>query len=191
VRVEVPLTRSHWETALLAPSVSLARGWEKQLDERYDAPLLARGLTASSYERWLRAQAVSYVALPDTPLDHSSAQEGRLIRAGLPYLREVLVTPHWRIYAVRGATPLLSGPGRLTRLGHDAFTLQADAPGRSLVRVHYSRYLTPVQGAGCVLEAPGGWTFISTPHPATVTVAARFSLSRALDLAGACRGTAR
>src|SRR4029077_13648694 len=33
VRVEVPLTRSHWEAALLAPSVSLARGWEKQLDE--------------------------------------------------------------------------------------------------------------------------------------------------------------
>src|SRR5439155_6855333 len=36
VRVEVPLTRSHWEAALLAPAVSLARGWEKQLDERYD-----------------------------------------------------------------------------------------------------------------------------------------------------------
>ena len=32
VRVEVPLTRSHWEAALLAPTVSLARGWEKQLD---------------------------------------------------------------------------------------------------------------------------------------------------------------
>ena len=190
VRVEVPLTRSHWETALLAPSMSLARGWEKQLDERYDAPLLARGLAASGYERWLREQAVSYVALPDTPLDHSSAQEGRLIRAGLPYLREVLAGAHWRIYAVSGATPLLSGPGRLTSLGHDSFTLRADAPGRFLVRVHYSRYLTLVQGAGCVREAPGGWTFISTPKRATVTVAARFSLSRALGLAGACRGAA-
>jgi hypothetical protein len=190
VRLEVPLTRSHWETALLAPSVSLARGWEKQLDERYDAPLLARGLTASGYERWLREQAVGYVALPDTPLDHSSAQEGRLIRAGLPYLREVLASAHWRIYAVSGATPLLSGPGRLTSLGHDSFTLRADAPGRFLVRVHYSRYLTLVQGAGCVREAPGGRTFISTPKRATVTVAARFSLSRALGLAGACRGAA-
>jgi hypothetical protein len=190
VRVEVPLTRSHWETALLAPRVSLARGWEKQLEERYDAPLLARGLTAASYERWLRGQAVGYVALPDTPLDHSSAHEGRLIRAGLPYLREVLATQHWRIYAVTGATPLLSGPGRLTRLGHDSFTLRADAPGRMLVRVHFSRYLTLVQGAGCVREAPGGWTFISTPKPAAVTVAARFSLSRAFGLAGACTGGA-
>ena len=191
VRVEVPLTRSHWETALLAPSISLARGWEKQLDERYDAPLLAQGLTAASYERWLRAQAVRYVALPDTPLDRSSAQEGRLIRAGLPYLREVLAGPHWRIYAVAGAAPLLSGHGRLTALGHDSVTLQADAPGLFLVRVHYSRYLALVQGRGCVRPAPGGWTFISTPQPATVTVAARFSLSRALGLAGACRGTAR
>ncbi len=43
VRVEVPLTRSHWEAALLAPSVSLARGWEKQLDERYDRVLLDPG----------------------------------------------------------------------------------------------------------------------------------------------------
>ena len=43
VRVEVPLTRSHWEAALLAPSVSLARGWEKQLETRYDQrPALAR-----------------------------------------------------------------------------------------------------------------------------------------------------
>src|SRR5207245_2809108 len=40
VRIEMPLTRSHWEAALLAPSVSLARGWEKQLDSRYDQVLL-------------------------------------------------------------------------------------------------------------------------------------------------------
>ena len=43
VRVEVPLTRSHWEAALLAPRVALARGWEKQLDSRYDGVLLAAG----------------------------------------------------------------------------------------------------------------------------------------------------
>ena len=61
--------------------VSLARGWEKQLDTRYDRVLLASGLTRAAYDRWLRWQAVSYVALPDAPLDPSSAQEGRLIRA--------------------------------------------------------------------------------------------------------------
>ena len=87
VRVEVPLTRSHWEAAELAPTVSLARGWEKQLETRFDDVLLRSGLTAASYDVWLHEQAVTYVALPDVPLDPSSAQEGRLIRGGLPYLQ--------------------------------------------------------------------------------------------------------
>ncbi len=43
VRVEVPLTRSHWEAALLAPSVSLARGWDKQMETRFDRVLLEPG----------------------------------------------------------------------------------------------------------------------------------------------------
>ena len=57
VRVEVPLTRSHWEAALLAPRVSLARGWEKQLDSRYDGVLLNGRLTAGGYRAWLRGRA--------------------------------------------------------------------------------------------------------------------------------------
>ena len=40
-RVEVPLTRDHWETAFLARDVALARGWERQLDRRLN-PLFYR-----------------------------------------------------------------------------------------------------------------------------------------------------
>ena len=109
VRVEVPFTRGHWEAAWLAQRVSLARGWEKQLDERYDGVLLAKGLTAAAYYRWLRAQAVSYVALPDAPLDPSSAEEGRLVGAGLPYLREVLRTT--ALADLRGARCDAAGAG--------------------------------------------------------------------------------
>jgi hypothetical protein len=179
VRVEVPLTRSHWEAALLAPSVSLARGWEKQLDDRYDRVLLTPGLTAAGYDRWLHEQAIAYVALPDTPLDPSSAQEGRLIRHGLPYLRAVFTSAHWRIYAVRAPTPLASGPGRLTALDHDSFTLRASAPGALLVRVHYTPYFTLTRGSGCVRSAPGGWTSVAARAPGTLVVTAWFSLSRA------------
>jgi hypothetical protein len=188
VRVEVPLTRSHWEAALLAPRVSLARGWEKQLEERYDAVLLGRGLTAGAYERWLHAQAVSYVALPDAPLDPPSAAEGRLIARGLPFLREVFRSAHWRIFVVLGATPLLEGPGRLASLGHDSFALRARAAGTFLVRVHFTRYFTLLAGDGCVAAAPGGWTKVIARAPGWVTVAARFSLSRALGLGGSCAG---
>ncbi len=186
VRVEVPLTRSHWEAALLAPSVSLARGWEKQMETRYDGVLLAGGLTAASYERWLHEQAVTYVALPDVPLDPSSAQEGRLIRAGVPYLREVFASAHWRIYRVAQATPLASGPGRLTSLGHDSFTLSAARAGRFVVRVHFTRYWTLTRGSGCVAPAAGGWTAVSVRGAGTAVVTASFSLERALSSGGSC-----
>lgn len=187
VRLEVPLTRSHWEAALLAPHVSLARGWEKQLDTRFDHVLLEPGLSAAVYEHWLDEQAVAYVALPDTPLDPSSAQEGRLIRRGLPYLHEVFASRHWRIYAVLSPTPLASGPGRLSSLGADSFTLRASSAGRFLVRVHFNRYWTFTSGSGCVGAAPGGWTSVQVGSPGRVTVAARFSLGRALGLQGSCR----
>lgn len=185
-RVEVPLTRSHWEAAMVAPSVSLARGWEKQLDERYDSALLGAGLTAGEYHAWLQEQAIAYVALPDIPLDPSSAREGALIRGGLTYLRPVFASRHWRVYAVSGATPLLEGAGRLTALGSDTFALYADAPGRLLARVHYTRYDTVVSGHGCVASAPGGWTYVRAGAPGEIVVGARFSLGRALGLDGAC-----
>jgi hypothetical protein len=188
VRVEVPLTRSHWEAALLAPSVSLARGWEKQLETRYDGVLLAPGLTAASYEHWLHEQAVAYVALPDVPLDPSSAQEGRLIRAGLPYLHEVFHSRHWRIYSVSGATPLLSGPGRLTALGHASFSLQAEAVASFVVRVRFTRYWTLTAGSGCVKPAPGGWTELRLKAPGRAVVTASFSLGRAFGSPGSCTG---
>jgi hypothetical protein len=179
-RVEVPLTRSHWEAALMAPTISLARGWEKQLEERYDGVLLEPGLTAAGYERWLHEQAVSYVALPDTPLDPSSAQEGRLIRGGLPYLHEVFESRHWAVYAVRDPTPLLEGLGRLTALGSDSFALRASRPGRFLVRVHWTRFWTLTAGNGRVAEAPGGWTYVFADRAGALRVAARFSLDRLL-----------
>jgi hypothetical protein len=183
-RVEVPFTRSHWEAAWLAPSWALARGWEKQLDTRYDDVLLRPGLTPASYRAWLSGQAVGYVALPDVPLDPSSAQEGRLIRRGLPYLREVFRSAHWRVYEVLHATPIVQGPGRLSALDHDSFALHATAAGSILVRVHYTRYWSITQGAGCVTSAPGGWTLVVARHAGTLGVGARFSLDRALGLAG-------
>jgi hypothetical protein len=190
VRVEVPLTRSHWEAALLAPSVSLARGWDKQDETRFEGVLLRPGLTAAGYERWLHEQAVAYVALPDVALDPSSAQEGRLIRGGLPYLREVFASAHWRIFKVLSPTPLASGPGRLTSLGDDSFSLLARAPGRFLVRVRFTRYWTLTSGIGCVAPAPGGWTAVSLRAPGPVVIAARFSLGRAFGAERSCRGSA-
>jgi hypothetical protein len=187
VRVEVPLTRSHWEAALLAPRVSLARGWDKQMETRYDGVLLGRSLDARSYRSWLAREAVAYVALPDVALDPSSAAEGRLIRGGLPYLQLAFTSMHWRVYRVLGATPLLSGPGRVATLGSDSFSLDARRAATLLLRVHYTRYWTVTAGRGCVESGPQGFTRVRTLAAGAISVSARFSLTRAFAGGPSCR----
>jgi hypothetical protein len=185
VRVEVPFTHSHWEAALLAPSVELARGWERQLDKRYDS-LFGEKLTPAVYREWLRREAVSYVALPDVRMDGSSYEEAALVRSGLPFLREVMRSAHWRVFAVQDPRPLVSSPATLRALGHDSFTLSFAKAGSSIVRLRYTRYWTAIAGAGCVAQAANGWTVVTAPRPGTVSVAARFSPARALGLGGGC-----
>lgn len=181
VRIEVPFTRSHWEAALLAPHVQLARGWERQLDKRYDEAIEADPLRASVYYRWLRHNAVSYVALPDVPLDGSSVGEAALIRHGAPFLTQVFHSAHWRVYRVEGSSPLAEGPGSLTELGHRGFTLQARSAGSFLVRLHYTPYWTVIAGKGSVSEGASGWTKVRVARPGTLRVEAEFSAGGAID----------
>ncbi len=102
--VEVPLTHAHWEAAYLAGhgGVALARGWERQLDERYAHLFYEPSLSVSAYRAWLIENRVAYVALPDAPLDAAGLAERALIVRGLPYLREIWRAKHWRLYRVMG-----------------------------------------------------------------------------------------
>jgi hypothetical protein len=102
--VEVPLTKAHWEAANLAghDGVELARGWERQLDTRYANIFYTPHLGASDYRTWLGQNKVEYVALTDAPLDTAGRAEGKLIADGLPYLRELWHSEHWRLYRVMG-----------------------------------------------------------------------------------------
>jgi len=100
--VEVPLTATHWEVTDLAghDRISLARGWERQLDTRYAALFYRPSLSPSAYRAWLYENRVLYVALPDARLDYAGRAEGALVARGLPYLREVWRSAHWRLYRV-------------------------------------------------------------------------------------------
>jgi hypothetical protein len=100
--VEVPLTATHAEAAYVAghDHLSLARGWERQLDTRYAALFYRPTLTASAYHAWLTENRVLYVALPDARLDYAGRAEGALVAGGLPYLREVWRSAHWRLFRV-------------------------------------------------------------------------------------------
>ena len=185
-RVEIPFTRSHWEARFVAPVAPLARGWERQLDVRYNEVLYRSDLSSADYRAWLLSRGVRYVALPDVPLDGSAVREAALLRAGLAYLTPVYSDAHWQVWAVHGAPGLALGGARLIRLDVDGFTLRFPAPGRSEVLVHYSPYWQVIAGSACVSPAANGWTLVTSPAAGTVQVASRWSLTGMIGSAGSC-----
>ena len=102
--IEIPLTATHAEAAYVAghDHIALARGWDRQLDTRYAALFYRPELTASAYRAWLAENRVLYVALPDARLDYAGEAEGALVAHGLPYLREIWRSRHWRLFRVMG-----------------------------------------------------------------------------------------
>jgi len=194
VRIEVPPTADHWESAYLANRFELARGWLRQLDTTRDDIFYGDGdeLTAASYERWLRGNAISYVALPDAPLDYSSEGERRLILSAPPFLTLRWSSPHWRIYAVRDPEPMVEPLGgaaaRTLWVGRQGFGLDVSRPGEFLVRVNFTPYWSIERGAGCLLRR-GEWTVARASHPGVLRVAADFSLGRAWNAVTGARKT--
>jgi hypothetical protein len=176
-RVEIPFTNSHWEADRVAPSFPLARGWERQLD-RADNPVFYDGrLTAAGYDRWLHANAIRYVALPDAALDFSARQEAAIIRAGPPYLRPVMRSAHWRVYAVVHATPMAQGAATVRAIGSDWVTLDARRPGTVRLHVRFTPYWALTRGVGCVAPA-GKSTRLTLRRAGPVRLAIRFSVGR-------------
>jgi hypothetical protein len=193
MRIEVPPTANHWESAYLAPSFELARGWLRQLDTTRDDVFYADGkLSHATYSSWLRRNAISYVALPDAPLDYSSQAERRLILAAPSYLSLRFRTPHWRIYAVRDPQPLVAPIGaaaaQTLRVGRQGFTLNVTRPGEFLVRVNFTPYWSIARGSGCILRR-GDWTVARAAHPGVFRVAADFSIGRAWNAVTGARKT--
>jgi hypothetical protein len=173
-RVEVVMTRRHWESAYAADGRSLARGWETQLDLRLNPVFYDGTLTADTYERWLSDQGVRYVALPAAPLDDSAVAEAALLSSGLPYLTPIWHNADWQLWRFDGSPGLVTGPATLTALGPDSLTLNVTAPGDVLVRVRSSAHWA-VPEPGCAAADPSGWTVLrGLPiGPARVTQALR------------------
>jgi hypothetical protein len=193
-RVEVVPITDHWEARWVAPHVMLARGWERQLD-RFRDPIFydeSTPLTPARYRGWLSEQSVSYVALPDVPLDYSSITEGRLLRGQLggglpPYLREVWHSAHWRLFAVAQPRPLVQRGGALTHVSTDSFTLAAPRAGAYTVRLHFTPYWALASGHGCVSRAAGDWTQVQARAPGILRVVIAFSVARIFDHGARCR----
>ena len=183
MRIEVPPTVNHWESAYLAPKFELARGWLRQLDTTRDDIFYDESeLSNRAYSAWLRGNAISYVALPDAPLDYSSGAERKLILSEPPYLKLREQTAHWRIYEVKNPKPLVApiadGRARTLWVGRQGFALDVTRPGRFLVRVNFTPYWSISHGSGCLLRG-GNWTVARTAHTGIFRVDADFSLGSA------------
>ncbi|MFB9388795.1 MFS transporter [Streptomyces coeruleoprunus] len=192
-RVEVVPARSHREASALAPYVNLARGWNRQADLDRNPLFYDKSLNAENYRQWLDRWAVHWVVLPTggTP-DTGAQEETRLVKAGLPYLKEVWSDANWRLFAVEKPTPLAT-PATTTRTSANAMKLHVSRPGKVLIRVPYSPWLSLVDDKGTKLDGTGGrgclrpatrtaegdeWTELVAPEPGVYHLGSPYSLPR-------------
>jgi len=176
-RIEIPFTRFHWEAYVVAPHFPIARGWERQLDIN-DNTIFYRGrITAASYEAWLHQNAIRFVAASDAPLDVSARAEMTVISGRPSYLRLVMRSAHWRVFAVTDPTPIVQGVATLAAMGPDSLTLHVRRPGKVLVHVRFTPYWALTQGSGCVAPA-GAFTELTLTRAGTARLETRFSLTR-------------
>ena len=163
-RVEVVPLQDHWESAYVAAAVPLARGWLRQVDVDRNPLFYADQLDPAAYTAWLRANAVSYVAVaPGSTPDRWARAEADLVVSGVPALRRIWNDRSWVLYAVTGPQPLVAAPATLVASDRGGITFDAPAAGDVLVRVRWSRWLT-VRG-GAVAPGPDGWTLVHLAGP--------------------------
>ncbi len=176
-RIEIPFTNSHWEAYRVAPGFPLARGWERQLDRADNALFYDGRLTGARYDLWLHDNAIRFVALPDAALDASALREASLIRSGQPYLRLVMRSAHWRVYAVAHPTPIAQGSAVLRAMGSDWVALEAARPGTVMLHVRFTPYWNIMQGKGCV-ASDGDETRLTLRRAGPVMLGIRFAPGR-------------
>jgi hypothetical protein len=186
-RIEIPFTRSHWESAEVARRYPLARGWERQVDIPRNGIFYGGVLNKTTYGAWLAEHAVSYVAVSASKPDYSAVKERALIEAGLPYLRLVWRSRDWRLYAVTLPHAIVVPQGRadmhLLRLGNDDLTIDVRRPGTAAVKVQWSQYWKA--DGGCV-SRDGEWTQLTTRRTGPIRMHIDFAPGRIVSRGTRC-----
>ena len=134
-----------------------------------------------------------WIALPDVDLDEGGVAEAALLERGLPWLRLVRTTEHWRIWEVIDATPIVEPPARLVSETPDEIVIEASEPGSVLVRAWYMPYWSAESDAAgdagaCVLPSDDGLLEVVVAAPGLVHLHPEFSLDPLLtaESADAC-----
>ena len=84
---------------------------------------------------------------------------------------------HWRVYAVRDPTPIVSGAATLKAIDVSSLTLEARRPGTAFVRVHFTPYWALGEGTGCV-EPAGDFVRLRLRSAGQIRLVIRFSPAR-------------
>ncbi|HEY3962435.1 MAG TPA: hypothetical protein VGL84_07890 [Gaiellaceae bacterium] len=167
-RIEVVPTANHWEAYYLPRAgFALARGWYRQLDIADDPALYAPTLTPAGYRAWLLARGVHYVVLPHLALEAiDAAREASLVQTPATGLRKVFVSTSATVYKLRGAKPILIGPGKptVTTFNSNEIAGRVTATGRYLLRVHFTPYWD-ARGPVCVAPAANDMTLVEASRP--------------------------
>ncbi|NNN37424.1 MFS transporter [Streptomyces sp. S3(2020)] len=154
-RVEVVPARSHREASALAPYVNLARGWNRQADMERNPLFYDDTLNSANYHEWLERWAVHFVVLPkDAPDGDGGERERELVQRGMPYLKQVWGDANWQLFAVTDPAPLAEPDAVVERAEQGEWTLQVSKPGRILIRIPYSPWLSIVDADGKSLKGP-------------------------------------
>ncbi len=158
-RTEVVPTARHWEAAYVAATVPIARGWERQLDIRFNRLFYEPGLTSWAYHDWLKEEGIDRVALADAPLDDAGKQEAGLLEQGLPFLRPVWSNAHWRVWQVVDSPGMIDGPARVVSIEADSIVLDVTQRADVTVRVRGSAYWR-TDPAVCVESTADDWVVL-------------------------------
>ncbi|MEV7687105.1 MFS transporter [Streptomyces bungoensis] len=193
-RVEVVPARSHREASALAPYVNLARGWNRQADMERNPLFYDDTLNSANYHEWLQRWAVHFVVLPkDNPDGDGGVRERALLQRGMPYLEQIWGDANWQLFKVTDPAPLAEPNAVVDRAEQGEMTLEVSRPGRILIKIPYSPWLSIVDDQGksltyqkinaCLMptaEDTDGdkWTVLVAPRAGTYHLAAPYQLPR-------------
>jgi len=168
-RLEIVPTRRHWEVVFVALDFPIARGWERQLDMRFQPQFYDDALTPAAFRQWLLEGGIEYVALSDAPLDVGGLEEAALLEEGLPYLRPVWRDEHWRVWEVVGSYGLVDGPADVVEVTSDSVLLDVRRRGDVVVRVRASAFWV-AEPAACIEPTDDGWIVVRSAEPGPLRI---------------------
>lgn len=195
-KVEIVFTRNHFEAAYVASKRPIARGWERQLDTKYNAVFYDGTLTEQTYARWLIENDVRWVALAEAVTDYSARDEAELIKAGLPYLERQGTFRDWKVYRVNLPARDEIEPEFRNGDPTQGFSFRPVKWGVTETRIRWQRFLRP--SYGCIRSSDDEFLEIVLPRagstaaggvssrPPVVTITSDFSFGRLVGGGAIC-----